>query len=157
MARVATLLAVILVLGLVGCDSINTLTEGFQHAKEVEMELESSVGMRPHVGFNWSNGSLTTVTVTFPRIDNKRSLPELADTVREAVAKHFQQTPRDIVLGFSLGRSGSSTGAQRDELRLADCEKRMETAAALFAIGHSLFAPRPFGRAGFLGVFPNLL
>jgi hypothetical protein len=43
-------------------------------------------------------------------------LPELAETVRHAVTSHFRQTPGDIVLGFSLGKSGSGTVAQLREV-----------------------------------------
>jgi hypothetical protein len=50
--------------------------------------------------------------VTFPRIDDKQPIRELAETVRRAVGKHFRQTPRDIVLGFSLGKSPAGTVAQ---------------------------------------------
>jgi uncharacterized protein YceK len=120
MARVAVLL--IVALGLAGCDSVNTLTDGLKHSRAVESDLEAAVGMRPQVGFNWSNGSLTMVTVTFPRIEQKRSLPELADTVRQVVAKNFQQTPRDIVLGFSLAKSSTETHADAEAERVASNE-----------------------------------
>jgi hypothetical protein len=103
MTRVAALL--ILALSLAGCDAINTLIEGFKHAHEVETDLEASTGMKPQVGFDWTNGRLARVTVTFPRIDDKRPIGEFAETVRRAVGRHFRQTPRDIVLGFSLGKS----------------------------------------------------
>ena len=48
-------------------------------------------------------------------VDDKKSLPELAATVRRAVADHFRQTPNDIVLGFSLGKSKPGTTAQLGE------------------------------------------
>jgi hypothetical protein len=113
MVRVAALL--VLALSLAGCDMISTLVDGFKYAKAVETDLEVSTGMKPEVGFDWHNGRLVTVTVTFPRIDEKRPLPELAETVRHAVANHFRQTPGDIVLGFSLGQSASGTVAQLRE------------------------------------------
>jgi hypothetical protein len=113
MVRVAAL--VVLALSLAGCDMISTLIDGFKYAKAVETDLEASTGMKPEVGFNWTNGRLVTVTVTFPRIDEKKPLPELAETVRRAVTSHFRQTPGDIVLGFSLGKSGSGTVAQLSE------------------------------------------
>jgi hypothetical protein len=120
MARVAALL--ILAFGLASCDAVNTLTDGFKHSRAVESDLEAAVGVRPRVGFDWSNGRLTMVTVTFPRIEPKRPLPELADTVREAVAKHFRQTPGDIVLGFSLAKSSSGTQAHANAARMASSE-----------------------------------
>ena len=114
MSRVIAWLAfgLVLALALPGCDAANTVFEGFKHAKEVESDLETSTGMRPAVGFNWNNGKLVSVTVTFPRIDDKRPLPELAETVRRAVASHFQQTPGNIVLGFSLGPTPPGTVAE---------------------------------------------
>jgi len=114
MVRVAVLL--VLALGLASCDAISTLIDGFKYANAVATDLEGSTGMKPEVGFNWTNGRLLTVTVTFPRIDEKRPLPELAETVRHAVANHFRQTPGDIVLGFSLGKSASGTVAQLREV-----------------------------------------
>jgi hypothetical protein len=113
MVRIAVLL--VLALSLAGCDMISTLIDGFKYAKAVETDLEGSTGLRPAVGFKWTNGRLVSVTVTFPRLDDKRPLPELAETVRHAVASHFRQTPEDIVLGFSLGKSGSGTVALLSE------------------------------------------
>jgi hypothetical protein len=98
-------MAVILALlvGLTACDVISTLREGWQYAKAVETELEASTGMKPQVGFNWRNGRLVTVTVTFPRIDEAKPLHEIADAVRRSVISHFKQTPGNIVLAFSIG------------------------------------------------------
>jgi hypothetical protein len=110
MRRSAALL--ILALGLAGCDVIDTVIEGLKHVNEIETDLEASTGMKPEVGFDWRNGRLARVTVTFPRIDDKQPIRELAETVRRAVGKHFRQTPRDIVLGFSLGKSPAGTVAQ---------------------------------------------
>jgi hypothetical protein len=107
MRRITALL--ILALSLAGCDVIDTVIEGFKHVHEVETDLEASTGMKPEVGFDWSNGRLTRVTVIFPRIDDKQPIREFAETVRRAVGKRFRQTPRDIVLGFSLGTSPRGT------------------------------------------------
>jgi hypothetical protein len=98
MFRVAALVA--LVATLAACDV-------FTNAKAVESDLEQSTGMKPEVGFNWQNGRLETVTVTFPRIYEAKPLREVADTVRRSVSSHFKQTPEDIVLAFSLGKPTS--------------------------------------------------
>jgi hypothetical protein len=113
MSRIAALLVV--AVSLAGCDVFSTLIDGWKYAKAVEADLEASVGIRPAVGFKWTNGRLVFVTVTFPRLYDKKPLPELAATVRSAVASHFKQIPNDIVLGFSLGKSGAATTAQLDE------------------------------------------
>src|SRR5262245_39944093 len=76
MLRIAT--ALVLVLALAGCDAVNTMTEGFKHAKAVETDLEGTTGVKPNVGFNWRNGSLIQVTVQFPRLIESKSLQDLA-------------------------------------------------------------------------------
>ena len=110
MLRAVALLA--FAISLAACDAISTLTDGWSYAKAVESDLKTSIGMKPAVGFNWRNGRLDLVTVTFPRIDDARPLRTLAETVRRSVASKFKQTPGDIVLGFSLGKAGSGTTAQ---------------------------------------------
>jgi hypothetical protein len=114
MSRIAALLVV--AVSLAGCDVISTLIDGWKYAKAVETDLEASTGMKPDVGFKWTNGRLELVTVTFPRLYDKKPLPELAATVRRAVSSHFRQTPQDIVLGFSLGKSDSGATAQLGEV-----------------------------------------
>jgi len=115
MVRLAVLL--ILAASLAACDAFSTLTDGWQFAKAVETDLEAATGAKPEVGFNWRNGRLETVTVTFPRINETKPLPVLAEAVRHAVTARFKQTPDNIVLAFSLGKSGSSKMA-----RLADID-----------------------------------
>jgi hypothetical protein len=94
--------ALVFALSLAACDAVNTATEGFSHAKAVESDLERATGIRPKVGFNWSNGRLISVTVEFPRIYESKQLGELAETVRASVSTQFKQTPENIVLAFSL-------------------------------------------------------
>jgi hypothetical protein len=113
MSRIAALLVV--AVSLAGCDVISTLIDGWKYAKAVETDLEASTGMKPDVGFKWTNGQLESVTVTFPRLYDKKPLRELAATVRRAVSSHFRQTPQDIVLGFSLGKLDSGATAQLGE------------------------------------------
>ena len=114
MLRVAAI--VVFAASLAACDMISTLTNGSRYAKAVEASLEASTGMRPQVGFNWLNGRLVTVTVTFPRLYTAKPLSEFAETVRAAVTGQFRQTPGDIVLAFSLGRSPAGMTAQLGEL-----------------------------------------
>ena len=100
MCRIA--IAVVIALALASCDAVNTVTEGFAHAKAVENDLEGSIGIRPQVGFNWNNGRLVSVTVTFPRLYDAKPLSDLAVSAREAVEKEFQQKPDAILLTFAL-------------------------------------------------------
>ncbi len=111
MFRVIALL--VFVIGLVACDVISPLTEGWQYAEAVKGDLELSTGMKPEVGFNWHNGRLVMVTVTFPRIYEARPLREVAETVRRSVSSQFKQMPGNIVLAFSLKKLGPDTTAQR--------------------------------------------
>jgi len=102
------LIVFIFLFGLAACD-ISTVTGGFQQARAVENDLAESLGIRPQVGFNWANGRLVSVTVSFPRIHETKSLPELADAVRTAVGKEFKQAPDNIILAFSIGKTAPGT------------------------------------------------
>ena len=68
--------------------------------------------MKPQVGLKRRNGRLERATITFPRLYDAASLRELADTVGRSVSSHFKQTPDEILLVFSLGKSNSRTAAQ---------------------------------------------
>jgi hypothetical protein len=96
--------ALIFALALAACDAVNTATEGFGHAKAVESDLEQATGVRPNVGFNWKNGQLVSVTVQYPGLVQSKGLSELAEAARASVKKQFKQTPKNLVLAFSLGR-----------------------------------------------------
>jgi ABC-type glycerol-3-phosphate transport system substrate-binding protein len=93
---------VALAVGLAGCGAADLISNGLSYTRAVEADLEQATGIKPEVGFNWRNGSFQSVTVTFPRLHTGKPLGELADTVREVVAKEFKQTPARIVLAFSL-------------------------------------------------------
>ena len=114
MFRVAAILAV--AVSLAACDMISTLIDGWKYAKAVEADLEISTGIKPLVGFNWHNGRLVRVTVTFPRLYEAKPLREVAEIVRRSVTSQFKQTPEDIDLAFSLGRTSAGTTAQLREV-----------------------------------------
>lgn len=92
----------VLAFGLAGCGAADLISNGLSYTKAVETDLERATGVKPEVGFNWHNGSFQSVTVTFPRVYAGKPLGELADAVREAVARDFKQTPDKIVMAFSL-------------------------------------------------------
>lgn len=110
MCRVVAI--VLLTGGLAGCGLVGALLDGIKYAQAVEGDLQQATGMRPHVGFNWHNGRLKQVTVTFPRLYDEKPLRALAEEVRSAVAKDFHQKADDIVLAFSLGGSDQGRAAQ---------------------------------------------
>jgi hypothetical protein len=92
----------VLAAALAGCDAVNTVTEGFKHAKAVEADIAEATGVKPNVGFSWNNGKLTSVTVSFPKLYEDKPLRELAALSRGAVAKEFKQTPKTILLSFAI-------------------------------------------------------
>ena len=101
-----------LTLGLAACGVVSTLVDGMKYAQAVETDLEAATGIRPGVGFNWNNGRLASVTVTFPRLYDAKPIAELADQTRAAVTKEFKQTPDHIVLAFNLGAAAPGRAAQ---------------------------------------------
>ena len=94
----------LIAVSLAACDATSTVTEGLKQARSVESDLETATGVKPNVGFNWQNGQLVSVTVVFPAIPETKALREIADDVRAAVGKEFQQMPNNVVLAFSLGK-----------------------------------------------------
>jgi hypothetical protein len=89
---------------LAGCGAVDLISKGLAYSKAVETDLERATGVEPKVGFNWRNGNLRSVSVTFPNVYAAKPLDQLAGTVREVVAREFKQTPDTIVLAFSLHR-----------------------------------------------------
>ncbi|MDN5000591.1 hypothetical protein ACFQZO_06830 [Bradyrhizobium sp. GCM10027634] len=98
---------VVLAFALSACDLVTAVKDGMREAGAVESDLAQSTGVRPHVGFNWSNGRLTSVTVLFPKLYDAKPLADLAGLVRAAVTKEFKQTPEAIVLSFTLDKGPS--------------------------------------------------
>lgn len=84
---------VVAVLCLAGCDALDSMQNGLAHSDAVASSLEKSLGEKPFVGFNWNNGSLTAVTVTFSNVPKERSLAEIADVSRTAVLKESSRSP----------------------------------------------------------------
>jgi hypothetical protein len=93
---------VVLAGSLAGCGAADLISNGLSYSGAVATDLEHATGLRPEVGFNWHNSSFQSVTVTFPPLYADKPLGELADTVREVVARDFKQAPDTIVLAFSL-------------------------------------------------------
>lgn len=107
MLRIAVLLLV--AFSLAGCDAISTLTDGFKYKSAVEEDLAKATGIKPQVGFQWTNGRLVQVTVVFPKVYDGQPLPQLAETVRRAVTAEFKQTPENIELAFVISNKGAPT------------------------------------------------
>jgi hypothetical protein len=103
-----TIAIAVLSIGLAACGVVNTLVDGFKHAKAVEEDLEQATGLKPSVGFNVNNGRLLQVTVTYPRLYDTKPMHDLAEAARAAIQKEFQQAPENILLAFSLGRGDAA-------------------------------------------------
>ena len=100
MVKLAAMVA--LAFALVGCDMINSAKDVFKNASATADDLEASTGVKPAVGFNWNNGRLTQVTVTYPRLIEAKPMPELVEAARTAIRKEFKQDPENIVLSFVI-------------------------------------------------------
>ncbi len=87
---------------LAGCNAVDSVKDGFAHSKAVSASLEKSIGLKSFVGFNWHNGSLTSVSVTFEGIPEQKPLLEIANAAKQAVLAEFKQSPQQIVIAFSI-------------------------------------------------------
>ena len=95
-------LGVALAAVLAGCSAVDTMAEGLKHSQEVASDLERSVGSKPFVGFNWSNGSLVNVSINFDGIPAGISIEEVAKQSRQSIAARFKQVPKQVVISFSV-------------------------------------------------------
>ncbi|MBL8472301.1 MAG: hypothetical protein KF778_22070 [Rhodocyclaceae bacterium] len=84
------------------CDAVDTMKEGFAHSQAVSDRLQKTIGLPSLVGFNWNNGTLNSVSVTFQGMPREQSLPDIAASAKQAIAAEFKQTPRQIVISFSI-------------------------------------------------------
>lgn len=90
-----------LVMALASCGAVDSMRSGFAHSQEVAVDLERSLGAKPQVGFNWMNGSLVQVTVTFEGMPHE-PLAQVIQASKAAVAARFQQKPRNLVVAFAV-------------------------------------------------------
>jgi hypothetical protein len=82
-----TITIVLLASSLAGCGVVDLISKGMSYSNAVAADLDREIGLKPEVGFNWHNGNLQSVTVTFPKIYVGTPLDELAGTVREVVVR----------------------------------------------------------------------
>jgi len=101
MLRRAAMLATF-ALALSGCGAVSTVMHGFRQAEATAEDLKTALGSKPGVGFDWHNGLLTSVNVTFSETPAGKTLDEIAAAARAAVAKEFEQRPSEIRLTFAV-------------------------------------------------------
>jgi hypothetical protein len=63
-----TIAILVLASSLAGCDAVDLISKGMSYSNAVAADLERATGVKPGVGFNWHNGGLQSVTVTFPKV-----------------------------------------------------------------------------------------
>ena len=78
------------------------MKSGFEHSQAVATDLEKSVGQKPFVGFNWRNGSLTNINVTFNGIPKNKSPADIYEPARQAITSQFKQQPQQIIISFAI-------------------------------------------------------
>src|SRR5580704_9691670 len=93
-------------ISLTACSALKTVYDGFRQARATETALASETGVRPSVGFDWSNGVLTQVRVQFPGFVKAHPAEDLAAATRKAVRDNFSQPPRSLMLQFEIGQGG---------------------------------------------------
>ncbi|WAC43779.1 hypothetical protein OU997_16210 [Pseudomonas sp. SL4(2022)] len=93
---------VLLVMLLAGCDVASSMKDGLKYSELSAKDLEKNIGIKPFVGFNWHNGTLTTVSVTFPSIPSSKQLEEISELVEKSVKYNFKQVPEQIVISFTI-------------------------------------------------------
>lgn len=100
--RIRLLFPILVAATLTACNAVDTMTEGFAHSKAVADKLEKAVGVKSFVGFNWNNGSLTSVSVTFEGIPKDVVLADIAAKSKQTIVEEFKQTPKQVVISFSI-------------------------------------------------------
>lgn len=100
--RRATWVAILSLTLASACNMVDSVKKGFEHSSAVSAQLEKAVGMKSFVGFNWHNGSLTSVTVQFDGLPTDHSLAEVAAASRSAVQKEFKQVPKRLIVSFAI-------------------------------------------------------
>ena len=85
---------------LAACGPIDSLKEGYAHSQAVSADLEKSFGVKSFVGFNWNNGSLTSVNITFQGIPTNAALAEITAKSTQVVLSKFKQKPKQVIVAF---------------------------------------------------------
>lgn len=102
--------ALLLACLLAGCGAVDGVKDMFKHTEEIATDMEQSVGSKPWVSFNWNNGSLTQVTVTFDGIPQGKSTEQIAAAARASIARRFKQEPGQVVISFVVPGNPAAAG-----------------------------------------------
>ena len=92
----------ILVIALVGCDSIEEM-KGFFEKQELMIEaIEKETGWESQVEYNMTKGVITHVSVTFDAEDVRdKKVLELEILIQKVVIEIFKETPQAININIT--------------------------------------------------------
>src|SRR5258705_11799337 len=92
-------LVLLTALALCGCGMVQDMAESQKKSDAIAVSLEKELGIKPLVGWNINNGTLTYVNVTFP-LDgvSKLAVGELEAKVRAIVLNSFEKPPEQLVV-----------------------------------------------------------
>lgn len=102
-SRIALALAVAWLLS--ACDVVSSVKDGLAQSEQAAEAIEKQVGSKPQVGFQYNNGTLTSVTVIFTRAPSM-PLPELEKVARKEVQSAFKAEPNNLVISFVYAKAG---------------------------------------------------
>jgi hypothetical protein len=84
---------------LAACDMVNTVKDGMQLSENAAASIEKQLGAKPQVGFNYMNGSLASVSVSFATAP-EAGLGKIEQVSRAAVVDAFKKEPDTLVVSF---------------------------------------------------------
>jgi hypothetical protein len=84
---------------LTSCGMVSDMAEVQKKSEAISVALEKELGVKPFVGWNIHNGTLTNVNVNFP-LDGvaKLTAGDLDAKVRAVVSQHFEKPPEQLVV-----------------------------------------------------------
>jgi len=90
-------IAATLLLGLVACGAVEELQGIGDNQKAAEQAIAQATGAETQIGWNWTNGRLTDVTVSVDaRAVGDKTVKELGALVAPLVAQNFEETPDQV-------------------------------------------------------------
>ena len=96
-------LSFLVVLFIASCGVVGTLTEMNEQTSRTADVLEESLGSRPQIGWNTTNGVLTDVNVYFENLDDYSvSVAELIEQVKTTVAENIKKRPGVLVVSVAI-------------------------------------------------------
>ena len=100
--KLRTQLVALCAIALTACGAVDSMRHGLAHSKAIFTALEKSLGLKNFVGFNWANGSLDSVTVTFEGLPHDRTLDAIAAEAKQHIQAEFKQRPKQISIAFAM-------------------------------------------------------